>query len=287
MPPTSAVLDCRRFADATIAAGGTVPKPLAGVASRRHPADASRGHHRPAKLKPILGQALAGQLDERKLDTLLVDAATQQQSATYRRDLRTRAEPIVVAAFHQVLKDGAADQILDTLRPQFEKAAAQIEAARDLIAAETDLAQWLSTAKPEAVTAWQSLDGHLATVSAIGAIAAQFGPRVGNFPLIVEYALADNFRIDDRAVFCADGPHIEIDSAAFQRSTAGHRGSPWFKVSLKLNTVAEAQERYRIFAEASWERVHGGPRESWIDGDGKAHEMPRPENPFKAKVPTT
>ena len=286
MPPTSAVLDCRRFADATIAAGGTVPDPLRGllVAASllmRPAATTTRyteAHPRPGNGRPTRRTQARDAARRRR---------APQQAATYRRELRTRAEPVVVPAFHQALKDGAADQILDSLRPQFEKAAAQIEAARGLIAAESDLAQWLSTAKPEAVTAWQALDGHLATVSAIGAIAAQFGPRVGNFPLIVEYALADNFRIDDRAVFCADGPHIEIDSAAFQRSTAGHRGSPWFKVSLKLNTVAEAQERYRIFAGASWERVHGGRRESWIDGDGEAHEMPRPENPFTAKVPTT
>ena len=230
---------------------------------------------------------MAGQLDERKLDTLLADAAPSPAGATYRQ----RAPHPRRTDRRRSLPPGAERR---RRRPDSRQPATTVrkgrradQAARGLIAAETDLAQWLSTAKPEAVTAWQSLDGHLATVSAIGAIAAQFGPRVGNFPLIVEYALADNFRIDDRAVFCADGPHIEIDSAAFQRSTAGHRGSPWFKVSLKLNTVAEAQERYRIFAEASWERVHGGPRESWIDGDGKAHEMPRPENPFKAKVPTT
>jgi len=42
------------------------------------------------------------------------------------------------------------------------------------VPAETDLNQWLSTARPEAVTAWQALDSHLKVVAAIGHITAEF-----------------------------------------------------------------------------------------------------------------
>ena len=60
---------------------------------------------------------------------------------------------------------------------------------RRLVPAETDLNQWLSTARPEAVTAWQALDSHLKVVAAIGHIAAQFDCRTAPFPMITEFTL--------------------------------------------------------------------------------------------------
>jgi len=63
----------------------------------------------------------------------------------------------------------------------------------------------LATAKPAAVAAWQGLSEHLAHIEAIAAIAAQFGPRTGNFPMITEYANSDGYKLDDRALFATDG----------------------------------------------------------------------------------
>ena len=129
---------------------------------------------------------------------------------------------------------------------------------------------------------WQQLDGHLAAISEIGAIAAQFGPRTGNFPQITEYALGDGFRLEDRAIMCTDGP-IEADSALF-RGPGTHRTSPWFRVPLKLHTVDSARDRYRDWASDQWDRQHAGPVASWIDENGKAHEMPRPVNPYRERA---
>ena len=53
----------------------------------------------------------------------------------------------------------------------------------------------LRSAEPVALSAWQTLEDHLAVIAAIGAIAAQFGCRIARFPLIEEYTLADNFRL--------------------------------------------------------------------------------------------
>src|SRR6478736_4228021 len=99
---------------------------------------------------------------------------------------------------------------------------------RRLVPAETDLNQWLSTARPEAVTAWQALDSHLKVVAAIGHITAQFDCRTAPFRMITEFTLGDNFKLDDRAVMATGGP-IEADSALFRRPGT-HRSSPWCRI---------------------------------------------------------
>jgi len=91
-------------------------------------------------------------------------------------------------------------------------------------------------ANPAALATWQGLDTYLGVIEAIGRIAAQFGPRTGDFPAVSEYALADNYRLDDRAFIATGGP-LETDSAAFRRPDQGHRTSPWCRVPLRLHSV--------------------------------------------------
>jgi hypothetical protein len=141
------------------------------------------------------------------------------------------------------------------------------------------------TAKPAAVTAWQGLDTHLATIDTIGRIAAQFGPRTGNFPQIEEYALGDGFRLDARAIWCTDGPNLELDSAVFRRPDQGHRTSPWFRLPVRLHTVDSARDRYREWASGQWERQHAGPVASVLDENGKIRELPRPKTPIGQRLP--
>jgi len=114
----------------------------------------------------------------------------------------------------------------------------------------------LRVAQPAALAVWQGLDEHLSVIDRIGLVPAQFGPRNGNFPLIEEYTLGDGFRLEDRAISCADGPDLESDSRASRQPDRGHRTSPWFRIPLRLNTVAEARERYRRWAEASSDATH-------------------------------
>ena len=133
-------------------------------------------------------------------------------------------------------------------------------------------------ANPAALATWQGLDTYLGVIEAIGHIAAQFGPRTGDFPAVSEYALADNYRLDDRAVIATGGP-LETDSAVFRRPNQGHRTSPWCRVPLRLHSVESAQARYNVWAASEWDRQHAGPVASWIDDKGHAHEQPRTVNP--------
>lgn len=176
--------------------------------------------------------------------------------------------------------------MLDSLRQSYDTAAEAIAHTRDLIPIDTPAEQFLRTAKPAAVTAWQGLDTHLATIDTIGRIAAQFGPRTGNFPQIEEFALGDGFRLDDRAIWATDGQLVS-DSAVFHRPDQGHRTSPWFRLPLQLHTADSARDRYREWAASEWDRQHGGPMASWIDDKGQAHELPRPVNPYRAKANAT
>jgi hypothetical protein len=190
-------------------------------------------------------------------------------------------------AYHTALQTGAADSILDSLRPVFNEHVEAIEEARDLIPAETDLKQWLATAKPAAITAWQGLSAHLDIVDRVGRFAANFGARpTARFPLLIEFAGGDTFRISDVALFCVNGPSLAADSAPFLRlGPTEHRASPWFRVSpLRLNSVAQAAERYQRWCESEWDRTHAGSVGSWVDEKGEAHELPRPKNPYATKA---
>ena len=144
----------------------------------------------------------------------------------------------------------------------------------------------LASAEPSMVTAWQSLEGHLAVIGKIGAIASSFGPRLSSFPLIREFALGDGFRLDDRAIMCADGA-LEADSSAFRQPDSGHRTSPWFRIPLRLHTMSSAQARYNAWAADQFDHIHSGPQQSWVDEHGQLHERPRPTNPFRETEPAT
>lgn len=225
---------------------------------------------------------VAGTPTEERLADLLTEEAQRQLVASFRGELRQRAERMFTHAFHAALADGAADEILTSLRASFDTAAEAVATARDLIPTEAPAEQFLADAKPAAIAAWQQLDGHIATLEQIGRrIAATFGPRNGHFPLIEEYALGDGFRLHDAAICCTDGPNLESDSRAFRQPDRGHRTSPWFRtIPVKLHTVDSARDRYRQWASGEWQRLNAGPPTSYLDENGRMHQLPRPENPF-------
>ena len=123
-------------------------------------------------------------------------------------------------------------------------------------------------------------------MNASGYVNAQFGPRTAQFALITEYGLAENARLHDRALFCTRGPLV---AHSFEFNIPGvHRGSPWFRVApLHLNSVAEATERYREFADAAWEAMHGGRPHQRQTATGELEDVPH-VNPYaKAELAET
>jgi hypothetical protein len=225
---------------------------------------------------------LDGTLTAERLAELAPDAAAAEVTTTYLSGLARRAEMVALNSWHQAMKT-CADGVLDSLRDKFDKAATAIEAARSLIPADTDPEAILTSASAATVKSWQSLNSHIEVVSRIGAIAAAFGPRLGQFSQVVEYSLADGFRIDDRALACCNGDLVS-DSAVFGRPNAGHRTSPWFRVSLRLNTIGEIRERYRVFAEAEFDRINHPSGRGGRVIDGVIVPDPAPRNPYRQEA---
>ena len=117
------------------------------------------------------------------------------------------------------------------------------------------------------VEAWQGLDGHLTAVAKIAVVAREFGPRLGDYPQIVEYAGGDGHLLDDTAIMVADGG-LQADSAHFQRPDQGHRSSPLFKVSLRLHSIESARARYALWAADQFDRINSRDPGGWIDEEG-------------------
>ena len=209
--------------------------------------------------------------------------ATAQRASSTRGELRAALREAVDEAFDKVLHHGGCDAIFYSLRPSYERLPRRSR-KRENDPGRHARRTNLRTAKPAAVTAWQGLDTHLATIDTIGRIAAQFGPRTGNFPQIEEYALGDGFRLDDRAIWCTDGPNLELDSAVFRRPGPG-TAQPVVPAAGAATHVDSARDRYREWASGQWERQHAGPVASVLDENGKIRELPRPKTPIGQRLP--
>jgi hypothetical protein len=215
MPATSSITDCERFCDAIGAAQGDVPEPLRRLLSIAELLMAPSAVSDP--IRGILDAVMDDEIDERRLNKMIADAAQQMTVANYRTDLRSRAERAVTQRFHKALRDGAADLVLTSMRPVFTEHAQAIARTRAVISADSELEHVVASAQPgdDTIELWQQLTGHLAAVSKIGAVASQFGARpTAQFPLITEHP-GDNHRTDDRALFCCNGPGLEGDSRPF------------------------------------------------------------------------
>jgi hypothetical protein len=273
---------CAKFAEAVKSAGGTVPPSLANLLAAHTLMEA------PATSAPpetdIVTAALAGTLTAKRLTELAPVAASAAATRDYLRKLAADSAHILLGQWHRNMKAGGADAILDSLRKRFDEHAKEIDRAKSLISSQSTAEHVIESGTPELVSCWQELNGHLKVIGRIAAVATQFGPRLGDFPQITEYAAGEGFRIDDRAVMCSSGDLIP-DSGVFQRPSGEHRSSPWFRVGgLKLHTIAEAQARYDIWACAEWDRIHSHSRGGWVDEGGEVHEFPQPRNPYRERV---
>jgi hypothetical protein len=272
--------DAERLIAATQEAGGRAPTVLTNILSTRDLL--SEQAVRPDPAHDILRAGAEGTLTAKKLTAMLEEAAHRQQVATYTGDLRARVEPLLAREFHAALKNGAADELVDSLRATWDTAAAFIQRARAVISPESSVDHFLASADADsdAIALWQGLNGALSVVNQVGAIASQFAPRLGPWPVFKELTAADNYLLEDRALMCTNGPLVG-DSIAFRTPDAGHKSSPWFRLPLKLHSVSSAVARYRAWAADQWDASYSGPQESWIDEQGNAHERPRPKNPYR------
>jgi hypothetical protein len=184
MAPTTNFADCQRFAAAVSTAGGELPDPLRHLLSSYELLSTLAAA--PQAEAPILDAALRGRLDQKMVDKLLEPAAIASLTDAYRKDLTARSSFILLGEWHRQVKGGCADHVLDSLRPAFDDHAQAIAHARTLINPESTAEHVIESGQPELVTAWQGLNTHLAAIGRIALVARAFGPRLGDFPQIVE-----------------------------------------------------------------------------------------------------
>jgi hypothetical protein len=278
---TAAFLDCKRFGASVVAAGGKLPPKLQNLI-QAHDVLADAAVLPAASQAPesgIVDAALAGDLTRERLGELLPAAASAAAVNEYAKTLAGSVERVLLGAWHRQIDDGGADAILDSMRKLFDRHAAEIAKARSLFDSESSAESVLASGEPAVMAAWGSLNDHLTVVAKIALVARAFGPRLGSFPQIREFAGGDGFRLDDTAIMCADGGLMQ-DSAYFLQPDGPHRASALFRVQLRLHTIDSARTRYTEWAAAQWdasfaERPRGG---RLIDG-----EMvdPAPKNPYR------
>jgi hypothetical protein len=219
----------------------------------------------------ILAAAVDGKLTSKSLDELLSKAAAESTTNGYRQDFRLKADRKFAHRFHDALLGGAADEVLDGLRPQFEAVAAELGAARDAVDLNATPQRLLDvTATPGEQDAWRRLPELVRQINRLGAIAAAFGPQA-------DLAVVDNLTrldtllhlewIDDRALMATEGNLVNA-SNAFRAANPNWQTSPWLRVTPKLATITEAQDRYRQAAEEDF-----GARVSLRAGRGTLTEQ--------------
>jgi len=277
------LVDAERLVNDVQKVGGRIPVQLTNILTTVDMLNAQSATVDPAIA--IVKAGVAGNLSEKKLQAMLGEAARQQSVADYTGDLRlARLEPLLTHEFSAALKAGAADELIDGLRPAWDAAAAFIGRAQAVISAESSVEHFLASADAgsDAIELWQGLDKHLATIRQISMIVAQFGPRTGAWSLFKEYVGADNHLIEDVAVMATAG-WLTSDSAELRKPDPhGHKSSPYYRLQLHLHSIGSAATRYQAWCASEWDRVNGDrPMASQIDEHGVAHELPRPKNPYR------
>jgi len=242
--------------------------------------------HVSAVSDPIAGLVKAivsGQLRGKELDAAVDDADDALRHRDFRAGLAARVEPALVRECITALDaGGAADVVIDSLRPQFDVAAAKLVECAELVDPGTDPETFLASATAEQIRAWQEIDEHVATLTKISSVVAHFGPHSTSFPLSEMPAniSAHMGFVNNNGVMCVSPEWGLERGCQLFLNHGSHRNSPWFRGAavLKLNTIAETREKIRAWAEVAWDAMNiNQGRGRFEDGEF----VPEPvSNPF-------
>lgn len=231
-----------------------------------------------------------GQLRGKELDKRVAETAVAMHVAEFRAGLQARVEPVLVRQFINALDEGgAADEVIDSLRPAFDTAATKLAECAELVNPNTDAETFLASASPEQIAAWRDVDEHVATLTKVSSVVGNFGPHSNSFPLLEVPANLTNVGfINNIGTLCVD-PQWDLGRAcALFQKFGSHRNSPWFRGAsmLRLNSIAEAREKIRAWAESSWDAMNINQGRGILDPDRGF--IPTPiRNPFAKAEATT
>jgi hypothetical protein len=209
----------------------------------------------------IVRAAVAGELDHDLLNHLVLQAALDKTVSDYRGQLRLNTERLFLVAYDKALHDGAADQVIDALRPQVDAASATIQAAREFIDIRMSAEDFIASAGPDQLAAYQSLAPAISQLNEVSAVVVRhFGMRSITFPQVLRPVAAGETQwIEDNALFFTDDLGWLRACDVF-RAQEGNtpRESKWLRIGIpRLSTVAEAREKLRAWAEGAWRQQQG------------------------------
>lgn len=267
---------CRALTQSVENAGGATPAVLRNLlAGYDDLAEQTVQPSDPARA--VIDAYAAGKPD--RAAELITAAAQLQHDSDYRSVLRQRAEGMVVERFFKELCRGAADEILTSLRPQFDAAAEALAAATVVVDINSDPSQLAEIGTPEQLDAWRAIRPAVAQLDAISVIARRFGPRSPDFGVLDQPPIVDPIDLVDDAVMCASSDLVQA-GRAFRARRADIRTAPWLRITPKLNTIAEAKERLRAWAETEWNLINPHhPSRGRIDENGRVVPEVR-RNPY-------
>jgi hypothetical protein len=275
--------EARRLVSDVKQLGGTAPPALTQLLDLVESVKST-----PAVPDPVGGlvdAAAAGKAGTAAELTKLVErAAKAELEAEYFKRLQAGIARDVSKRFAAELRGGAADQIIDSLRPAFDDVAGQIAAATSIIDISWSPEQLVAEGDPEQLTAYRLLPDLVARADRIVALVSSFGPR-GSLAILDEPGHLVQLRgLRDEALWVTD-----IDpwraSEIIRARMADWRTSFLLRLPLRLNSVAEAAERLREFAEAEWQAVEDGRGESGRLTDNGYVPDPKRPNPFARTEP--
>jgi len=253
--PATALADARNINRMVEAEGGMVPKVLVDILAGADALAAQPEATDP--MRAILDAAVAGELNARKVDELIAEAALASSVAALRGELRRDTDVLFVAAYDQALADGAADTVIDSLCPQFDAAAKVLTTVREIVDMSLDPQSLLNTATAKQLAAYQKLASAIATVGRLSTVVVQFGMRSITFPQIERPANLETAWIGDVALMCTEGDLRHASSVFRERPGNDPGSSPWMRVAPRLNSIGEVRERVRAFAEGAWPQAQG------------------------------
>ncbi|BBY52942.1 hypothetical protein H7J07_16720 [Mycobacterium koreense] len=243
-------------------------------------------------LAALVDAVTDGTLTDTSLTKLIDAAALDQTRVNFRNELGRRAESAFMARFHRELRDGAADAILDAARPKFDAAIKGIASAAERIDPGVSADQFLATADAAGLKLWQGLNADVTTANSIAQLAALFAPggsaelikRPGG-PSLGELA---NW-IHPRAVMCSTSD-IDLFKASelFHKRDGQHRQSVWFRLTdtAQLNTIDAARERFRAWAEHTFDAHQAAAPKHYRSVDGELIEREPQPNPYRLEDAT-
>lgn len=272
------------FLESVTAAGGTVPdqlRAILGVADQlKATADAAD------PLGTLIDDLASGSLTPSQLNTRLAKAAQAEQVNAYRANLRPKVEHAVVKRFAVALDAGAAQEILDSVKPVVAEHAAALAAAAELIGDISSADDLLYNGSPEQIAAWTSVDGHIAAFGRIVNVLNEIGPG-GTFSLVsnpTQFGTETNGRYFNSAGLFLTPVTVPTATAGehfmFHNRIARHRNSVYYQLAgvIELQNLATVRERVRQYAEDLWQAANTDHLHHTIV-DGKAVQRVT-QNPY-------